>query len=221
MQINLLTSFENLTLGQGRSDEHVDHHADDVVGDGDEGTCCQSGIDLHLIQGHRNQGAEDTGEYHHGEQTQRNSGGDASVAQHEKIIDKYNQADDAGIDQRHGSLFQDLRYDISLLQGVVGQTLHHDRGGLNADISTGATNQGNEQSHLGIGGETALETTQDDGITQSANHADQQPRQAGGCLGEDIIGALHVLRDTGCQLVVTLVLLAYLIHDIIHRDAPY
>ena len=40
-------------------------------------------------------------------------------------------------------------------------------------------------------------------------------------MGEYIIRGFHVLRDTGCQLVITLVLLAYLIHNVIDRDTSY
>ena len=52
-------------------DTHVQHHADDVVGNGDKRTGCYGRIDFQLLQCHRDQCAEDGCEHHDSKKAER------------------------------------------------------------------------------------------------------------------------------------------------------
>ena len=54
---------------QCRSNEHVDHHADNVICNCDKRAGGQGRIDLQLVESHGDQRTEDTGKHHDRKQT--------------------------------------------------------------------------------------------------------------------------------------------------------
>ena len=107
-------------------DVHVDKHPNHVVRNRDKRACCQGWVDFHPVEQHRNQRAKDTGKHHDGKQTDGNRDCNDAVAKDEEVVDKHHQADDAGIDERDERFLDYLREDMSFLQRVIRQTLHHD-----------------------------------------------------------------------------------------------
>lgn len=93
----------NRPLCQCRRDEHINHHPDNIVRDGDKRSGCQCRIDLQAVERHRDKRTEDTGEHNDGKQAQGDGSRYPFVAQHKEVIYEYDQTDDAGIDQRNNS----------------------------------------------------------------------------------------------------------------------
>ena len=56
---------------EGGGNRHVNHHADDVVGDGDEGAGGEGRVDFETFEGQGDKRTEHRGEHHDREQRQR------------------------------------------------------------------------------------------------------------------------------------------------------
>ena len=103
-----ITYFIPDFLGKVGSDEHIDHHTNDIVRDGDERAGRQGRVDLHPVERHWDQSSEDTGKDHDGKEAQRDRCSDALVAQQEEVANEYDQADRTGINKRDDRFLQDL-----------------------------------------------------------------------------------------------------------------
>lgn len=90
-------------------DEHVDEHADDVVGDGDEGAGGESGIDFEAFESEGYEGAEYRCKEHHSHQRERyGQGGGIPGGELKAVVDEYEKGDYKAVDETYAYFLEDL-----------------------------------------------------------------------------------------------------------------
>ena len=114
----------SLSLRKQYRDSHIEHHTDDVVGNGDERTGGNGGVYLQFFQRHRDQCAEDGCEHHDGKKAERYGIGYGGLgSETDEIVDIYQERNDGGIDECHNRFLQDLLPGVVGIQGTVGNSL--------------------------------------------------------------------------------------------------